>query len=536
MPLKIAIVGRPNVGKSTLFNRLAGKKLAIVDDQPGVTRDRRYATGRLGDIDLELIDTAGFEDLSDQSLEARMRQQTERGIDECDVAFFIIDAREGVTPLDRIFADILRKRDKPVVMIANKAEGHQAAATAEEARVLGFGEPIHLSAEHGEGMSELFEATEKYRQLVEGDFIEDEDEGEEDDDTKPIRIAIVGRPNAGKSTLINKLLGEDRLLTGPEAGITRDSISVEWQYEGRTIRLVDTAGLRKKARVQDRLEKMSTADTIRAITFAEVVVLVMDEANAFEVQDLQIADLVEREGRGLIYAVSKWDLVEEPQARLNEMLETSERMLPQLRGTPLVTLSGATGRGVERLMPAILKTYRNWSAKVKTRDLNDWLALAIQRHPPPAVDGKRIKPKYMAQTKGRPPTFVLFASRAYAMPDHYRRYLINSLRESFDMPGVPIRLLVKANTTNNPFDEGAARPSSNAPKARKPGAKPAHPNRVRQKPKAEGGAKAAPKAAPKAAKVVVKDRTEAARAKAFRKSGPSTKPGAAGPGGRSGKR
>ncbi|MGZ3304971.1 MAG: ribosome biogenesis GTPase Der, partial [Asticcacaulis sp.] len=465
MPLKIAIVGRPNVGKSTLFNRLAGKKLAIVDDQPGVTRDRRYATGRLGDIDLELIDTAGFEDLSDQSLEARMRQQTEKAIDECDVAFFIIDAREGVTSLDRIFAEILRKRDKPVVMIANKAEGHQASATAEEARVLGFGEPLHLSAEHGEGISDLYEATEKYRQLMEGDFIED-DGDDEDDDTKPVRIAIIGRPNAGKSTLINRLLGEDRLLTGPEAGITRDSISVDWQYEGRTIRLVDTAGLRRKARVQEKLEKLSTADTIRAITFAEIVVLVMDPDNAFETQDLQIADLVEREGRGLIYVISKWDTVEAPQTRLAELIEVSERMLPQLRGTPLVTLSGATGRGVERLMPAVLKTYRNWSAKVKTRDLNDWLSLAVQRHPPPAVDGKRIKPKYMAQTKGRPPTFVLFASRAYAMPDHYRRYLINSLRESFELPGVPIRLSVKANSGTNPYDEGGAEKASGPPRVR----------------------------------------------------------------------
>ncbi|UDF02505.1 ribosome biogenesis GTPase Der [Asticcacaulis sp. AND118] len=519
MTLKIAIVGRPNVGKSTLFNRLAGKKLAIVDDQPGVTRDRRYATGNIGDIDLDLIDTAGFEDVDDSSLESRMRIQTEKAIEEADVALFVVDAREGVVPLDRIFAEILRHKDKPVLLIANKAEGHAGFAGAEEAHVLGFGAPLHLSAEHGEGISELYEALEKYRQLFEGDYIVDEDE-DEDEDTKPIRIAIIGRPNAGKSTLINRLLGEDRLLTGPEAGITRDSISVDWEYEGRKIRLVDTAGLRRKARVQEKLEKLSTADTIRAITFAEVVVLVMDQENAFETQDLQIADLVEREGRALIYVISKWDTTEEPQARLSELSETAERMLPQLRGAPFVALSALNGRGLDRLMPAILKAYRNWSAKVKTRDLNDWLKLAIQRHPPPAVDGKRIKPKYMAQTKGRPPTFVLFASRAYAMPAHYQRYMINSLRESFDMPGVPIRLTVKANAGINPFDDNSGKDTSGPPRARakpksKPGEKPAHPNRVKQKPKGAS-----------APKVVVKARTS-------RSTGPSTKPGAAGPGGRS---
>jgi GTPase len=529
MTLKIAIVGRPNVGKSTLFNRLAGKKLAIVDDQPGVTRDRRYAKGRIGDIELDLIDTAGFEDLKDQSLESRMREQTEKAIEEADVALFVVDAREGVTPLDRIFAEILRQRQKPVLMIANKAEGHAGAAGAEEAHALGFGPPLHLSAEHGEGMSELYESLEAYRQQFEGDFVAEDDSDEDDDETKPIRIAIIGRPNAGKSTLINKILGEDRLLVGPEAGITRDSISVNWMYEGREIRLVDTAGLRRKARVQEKLEKLSTADTIRAITFAEIVVLVMDEANAFETQDLQIADLVEREGRGLVYAISKWDLVEEPQSRLEEIKEIAERMLPQLRGTPLVTLSGATGRGVERLMPAILKNYRNWSAKVKTRDLNDWLALAIQRHPPPAVDGKRIKPKYIAQTKGRPPTFVLFAARAYAMPAHYQRYMINSIRESFDMPGVPIRLTVKANTGVNPYADNDAPGTSGPPRTRpkpkfKPGEKPAHPNRVRQKAKGTTD-----KPAPK---VVVKSRAEAIKPKISKTRGPSTKPGAAGPGGR----
>jgi GTPase len=533
MTLKIAIVGRPNVGKSTLFNRLAGKKLAIVDDQPGVTRDRRYASGRLGDIELDLIDTAGFEDVSDQSLESRMRIQTEKAIDEADVALFVVDAREGVTQLDKIFAEILRRKPKPVLLIANKAEGHAGHAGAEEAYSLGFGEPLHLSAEHGEGLSELYEALEAYRQQFEGDFNADA-EDDEDDDNKPIRIAIIGRPNAGKSTLINKLVGEDRLLTGPEAGITRDSISVNWMYEGREIRLVDTAGLRRKARVQEKLEKLSTGDTLRAITFAEVVVLVMDHDNAFETQDLQIADLIEREGRGLVYAISKWDMVEAPQSRMAEIIEEAERVLPQLRGTPLVTLSGLTGRGVERLMPAILKVYKNWSAKVKTRDLNDWLGLAIQRHPPPAVEGKRIKPKYMAQTKGRPPTFVLFAARAYAMPDTYRRYLINSLRESFDMPGVPIRLTVKANANANPYVDGdadaGAKPSG-PPRVRKqprlkPGEKPAHPNRVRQKPKSEK----ALAEKPKPAKIIAKPRSAAVKPRIPK--APSTKPGAAGPGGR----
>ncbi len=498
MALKLAIVGRPNVGKSTLFNRLAGKKLAIVHDRPGVTRDRRFATGTIGDIDLELIDTAGFEDVDDESLESRMRAGTERAIDECDVALFLIDAREGVTPLDEIFAEILRKRDKPVILAANKTEGNAGQSGALDAFRLGLGEPIQISAEHGEGIADLYEAIAPFEAEIDEDA---------DDPDKPIRIAIVGRPNAGKSTLVNRLVGEDRLLTGPEAGITRDAVSVDWTWEGRNIRLVDTAGLRRKARVQESLEKLSTGDTIRAITFAEVVVLVMDADQAFETQDLQIADLVEREGRALVFCLAKWDLVDEPQARLKELTETAERMLPQVRGTPVVALSAETGRGVERLLPAVLKTHANWSTKVKTRDLNDWLALAVQRHPPPAVDGRRIKPKYMAQTKARPPTFVLFASRAQHLPDSYRRYLINSLRESFDLPGVPIRITIKSGS--NPYAEGGEKA---APKwkatgvrsagPRKPGAKaskdqpkPAHPGRVRQKPQGTTKAGAAKPAA-----------------------------------------
>lgn len=457
MPLRLAIVGRPNVGKSTLFNRLAGKKLAIVDDRPGVTRDRRYGEGRLGDLDLALIDTAGFEDVADESLEARMRRQTELAIDEADVALFVVDAREGVTPLDEVFAEILRKRDKPVILAANKAEGRAGEAGALEAFSLGLGEPIAISAEHGEGMVELFDA------LVAAAPSEDD---QEDDADNPVKIAIVGRPNAGKSTLVNALLGEDRLLTGPEAGITRDAIPVDWTWGERRVRLVDTAGLRRKAKVQEKLEKLSTQDTIRAITFAEVVLLVMDATHPFEIQDLQIADLVEREGRGLVFVLAKWDLVENPGATLKEFIEEANRVLPQLRGTPVIALSAETGRHLDRLMPAVFKVHDDWSTKVKTRDLNDWLALAVQRHPPPAVNGRRVKPKYMAQTKARPPTFVLFASRAAQLPDSYRRYLVNSLRESFDLPGVPIRVTVKSNS--NPYAEGD-RPSTTDPAAKASG-------------------------------------------------------------------
>jgi GTPase len=454
-PLKIAIVGRPNVGKSTLFNRLAGKKLAIVDDRPGVTRDRRYAQGRLGDIELVLIDTAGFEDVADESLEARMRRQTELAVDEADLVLFVIDAREGVTPLDRIFADLVRRRDKPTIVAANKAEGRAGDAGAAEAHGLGLGEPIEISAEHGEGMAELYAEFAKfaaYAPQPEDEEAEAEAADEGAAEAPPIRIAIMGRPNAGKSTLINRLLGEDRMLTGPEAGITRDSVSVEWSWQGRRVRLVDTAGMRRKARVQEKLEKLSVQDALRAMTFAEVVVLVMDADNAFETQDLQLADLIEREGRALVYCITKWDLVKDPAARLKELQETATRLLPQLRGAPLVAVSGMTGKGLDRLMPAVIKTHKDWSVKVKTRDLNDWLAMAVQRHPPPAVDGRRIKPKYMAQIKARPPTFVLFASRAPHLPDSYRRYLINSLRESFELPGVPIRITIKAGA--NPYAEG----------------------------------------------------------------------------------
>ncbi|RZJ18159.1 MAG: ribosome biogenesis GTPase Der [Brevundimonas sp.] len=448
MALKVAIVGRPNVGKSTLFNRLVGKRLALVDDRPGVTRDRRYADGNIGDMDLTLIDTAGYEDVTDDSLESRMREQTEAALDDAEVVMFMMDAREGVTSLDRIFAERLRKVHKPIILLANKSESRESGGGVGEAHALGFGEPVAISAEHGEGMADLYAALVAASADI---FVEEIDEPD-----KPIRIAIIGRPNAGKSTLVNRLLGEDRLLTGPEAGITRDSISVDWEYEGRAIRFVDTAGMRRKARVNEKLEKLSVADTIRAITFAEIVVLVMDKDDAFDTQDLQLADLVEREGRALVYVASKWDLEDEPQARMAELKSLAENKLPQLKGSPFVALSSHNGRGVDRLMPAIIKAYDTWSVKVKTKDLNTWLSMATQRHPPPAVDGKRVKPKYMAQTKARPPTFVLMASRAGDMPEHYKRYLINSLRESFDLPGTPIRLTVKAGSAN-PYVEGGAK-------------------------------------------------------------------------------
>jgi GTP-binding protein len=448
--IRLAIVGRPNVGKSTLFNRLAGRRLAIVDDRPGVTRDRRFGVGRLGDLDLELIDTAGFEDVADESLEARMRRQTELAIEQAAVVLFLIDAREGVVPLDELFAEVLRKKASRVIVVANKTEGRAGDAGALECYRFGLGAPVSISAEHGEGLGDLYAA-----------ILDSEPKGEAGDSVaeereKPIRLAIVGRPNAGKSTLVNRLIGEERMLTGPEAGITRDAIPVDWDWQGHAVRLVDTAGLRRKARIEEKLEKLSTQNSIRAITFAEVVVLVMDATHAFETQDLQIADLVEREGRALVFVLAKWDLVEDAGARLKAFVEHAERMLPQLRGAPVVALSAETGRGLESLMPAVIRAHADWSTKLKTRDLNDWLRMAVERHPPPAVNGRRVKPKYMAQTKARPPTFVLFASRADKLPDSYRRYLVNSLRQSFELPGTPIRITVKSGS--NPYTEDSGDP------------------------------------------------------------------------------
>ena len=448
----IAVVGRPNVGKSTLFNRLAGKQLAIVDDMPGVTRDRREAHGRLGDIPLRIIDTAGFDDADATKLGTDMRAQTDQALADADVCLFVIDAREGVTGLDQAFADVVRRSGVKVVLVANKAEGRAGLVGISESFALGFGEPVALSASHGDGIGDLYAAVSEAL----GDFDEIGDDRSEE---PPLRIAVIGRPNAGKSTLINALIGEDRLITGPEAGVTRDAIAVDWLWDGRRVRLHDTAGLRKKGKVTDRLERMSAADTLRAIKFAEIVLLLVDAEHPFEKQDLTLADLVLREGRGLVMVLAKWDLVSNRHAALKELQYEFERLLPQAKGAPLVPVSALKMKGLDDLMPAVTRLHKNWSAKIKTRDLNDWLQEMTARHPPPAVNGRRIKPRYLSQTKSRPPTFVLMCSRAADLPESYKRYLVNGLREAFDMPGVPIRLIVKAG--KNPYTDGARGGSGN---------------------------------------------------------------------------
>jgi len=472
MSFTLAIVGRPNVGKSTLFNRLVGKKLALVDDQPGVTRDLREGEARLGDLRFTVIDSAGLEDATDNSLEGRMRRLTERAVEMADVCLFMIDARVGVTPTDEIFAEILRKKSAHVILAANKSEGSAADAGVLEAYGLGLGEPIRMSGEHGEGMndlySELLPVSEKFEKLAEEtapltDVLLDEDAdadfnaGEEIAATpvptieKPLQVAVVGRPNAGKSTLINKILGEDRLLTGPEAGITRDAISLKIDWSGTPMRIFDTAGMRKKAKVQEKIEKLSVSDGLRAVKFAEVVVVLLDAAIPFEQQDLRIADLAAREGRAVVIAVNKWDIEDEKQDKLKALKEAFERLLPQLRGAPLITVSAKTGRGLERLHDAIMRAHDVWNRRVPTAALNRWLAGMLEQHPPPAPQGKRIKLRYMTQAKTRPPGFVVMCSHPDKMPESYNRYLINGLRDDFDMPGTPIRLTLRGQGDKNPY-------------------------------------------------------------------------------------
>ena len=447
----VAIVGRPNVGKSTLFNRLVGKKLALVDDRPGVTRDRREGEGHIVGLDFRVIDTAGYEDHDAQTLPGRMRLQTEAAVADADVALFVVDARAGIVPLDEEIGRWLRSSTTPVVLLANKAEGRAGEQGILEAHALGFGDPIGFSAEHGDGIVELFEAL---LPLI-GEWAPAEEEAEDDSDDAPLKLAIVGRPNAGKSTLINRMLGEDRLITGPEAGITRDSISIDWEWPDpkggtRQVRLVDTAGMRKRAKVQDKLEKLSVADALRAVDFAEVVVLLLDATLGLEAQDLRIADRVIEEGRALVIALNKWDVAEGPSALFNGVKGALEDGLSQVKGVPLLTVSGATGKGIDALIEACFATRAAWSKRVGTGELNRWFDKALTANPPPAPGGKRIKMRYVTQVKTRPPSFVVFGTRVDQLPASYERYLVNSMRRELGFGAVPVRMTLRA--PKNPFD------------------------------------------------------------------------------------
>lgn len=463
MTFSLAIVGRPNVGKSTLFNRLVGKRIALVDDQPGVTRDLREGDAKLGHLRFLAIDTAGLEEATDESLQGRMRKLTESAIGLADVCLFVIDARVGVTSLDHFFADILRKKAKHVILAANKSEGRAADPGFLDSFSLGLGEPLRISAEHGEGMADLLsELVPLQKKLFqEGSYASPEvDIDNEEDDLseyrlptkeRPLQVAVIGRPNSGKSTLINKIIGEERLLTGPEAGITRDAISIQLDWQGIPMRVFDTAGMRKKAKISNKIEKLSVGDGLRAIKFAEVVVVLLDAAIPFEQQDLRIAGLAEREGRSVVVAVNKWDVEKNKQEKLRNMREAFQRLLPELRGAPLVTVSAKNGRGIDRLNNEIMKSHKIWNKRIATSPLNIWLSEMIAAHPPPAPNGKRIKLRYITQAKSRPPGFVVMCSNPSKLPTSYSRYLVNGLREAFDLPGTPIRLTMRSQADKNPF-------------------------------------------------------------------------------------
>ena len=449
MSFTVAIIGRPNVGKSTLFNRLAGRPLALVDDTPGVTRDRREGEGHVADLAFRMIDTAGLEETAPETLAGRMRVQTESALAQADVALLVIDARAGLTPLDRHFARWLRRAGKPVVLVANKAEGRQAVAELDETYTLGLGDPVAISAQHGEGLGELYERLQPFAAETPADA---EPGSAEPETERPLQLAVVGRPNVGKSTLVNRLIGDERMLTGPEPGITRDAIGIEWAWQGRPIRLVDTAGLRRRSRIEDRLERLSTGDTRRAIGLAGTVILVLDALQPLERQDLTIANHVAEEGRALVLALNKWDAVKEREAALKQVRERLGNTLPQLHGVALAPVSGLTGLGVQGLMRAVFAADMVWNRRVPTAALNRWLAAIQERHPPPLVGARRLRLRYMTQVNTRPPSFALFASKPGELPESYRRYLVNALRQDFELPGTPIRMMLRKG--DNPYAPG----------------------------------------------------------------------------------